>query len=170
MRKFKSKSSKTTIEILLYLLEDNEEMSYIACTSSFDKATDLVKIRKRWKILDKTKDITLIIVCNSEVKLHIKSVILGLSLGRREFLLAIMWVSKMGYYFYQLYSKLFGVDIKFQLNQEERLLFRLCRRNVSEKNCSVSMDFFLLSNCAFIIYCFKFIIKPILIHCMQMDI
>ena len=70
---------------------------------------------------------------DSEAKSHTKSVALGLSLGGGEFLLATLWVSKTGRHFHQLHPKLFGVDVKFRINQEERLLFRSCGRNVSGK-------------------------------------
>ena len=134
MRKFKSTSSETTAEILLRLLEEDEEMSCVTCTGSFDEATDLVKIRKKRRKSDKTEDVTSTVVHDSEAKSCIKSVTLGLSLGGGEFLLAIMWVSKTGRHFHRLHPKLFGVDVKFRVNQEERPLFRSCGRNTSGKN------------------------------------
>ena len=95
-----------------------------------DEAQNLVCIKKKHKNDKYDAKILSIKAKIEESHSHIKSIILGLSLGNRECLIAVLWISKTRREFHHLHSKLLRMDIKHRVNKEKRPLHRTCSRNI----------------------------------------
>ena len=117
-------------------------MLFVSYTGSYDEASNLVKIHKKRKKSSQKTDAFSMEVRDDEAKSYVKSAMLGLSTGKVQCLITALLISKTGRHFHRLYPKLFGSDVKFRVNTEERSLFRSCGRNVSGKNLPDVNSFF----------------------------
>lgn len=134
MRKYQTNGSETTAETLIRLLNNDDNISCVCCTGSYDEAKQLVKVNKKRKSRgknitnDQKKNIS------NQHERFVKEVILGLQINNCEFLISVMWVDEIAKRYHQLYPDVLGADVTHRTNAEKRGLWRACSKHLDQRN------------------------------------
>ena len=135
MRKHATSRDETTAKLLLKILSRDLNISRICRTGSYDDTKDLVTVRKQRKSKKSKCASKIEALPNGDMKTHVKSVIMGLAIGKGEFLISVMWMHRDATHFHRLHPKIQGGHMKHRTNAERRSLCCLIFVDMLKKNC-----------------------------------
>ena len=92
----------------------------LVLSGSYDEATRSVRVRKKNKSAMAGKTESELKEISSSAQQYIQSVIDGLELGGRLFLLAVVFVTADAVRYHSMFPSVIGVDVVFGTNQEKR--------------------------------------------------
>ena len=99
-------------------------MSFVCFTGSYDETKQLVKVRRKYKKKGAPIQTDLKTNLSEGHENYVKEVVIGLSLGKGEFVICVMWVKDVAKRDHRLHPEVLGFDVTFGTNAKKRGLHR----------------------------------------------